>query len=234
MGKNLIQQRRGRGTSVFRALSFHSEGEVKFTKEGKARVVDLIRSNMTSAPLAVVEYEADSSKGLLIAAEGIKTGDVINIGEGASLTLGNVLYLKDIPVGTFVFNIESSPGDGGKFVRSSGASARIVSKMNGEVSIQLPSKKTKVFNENCRACIGVVSGGGRPEKPFLKAGNKYKVMRARNKYWPNVSGISMNAVAHPFGGKHSSKKGRPLQASRYDPPGRKVGMLSPKKTGRGK
>jgi large subunit ribosomal protein L2 len=86
----------------------------------------------------------------------------------------------------------------------------------------------------CRAIIGVIAGSGRPEKPFLKAGTKFFAMRAKNKLWPIVSGTSMNSVNHPFGGKSSHAKGIPTQSSRNAPPGRKVGKIAPKRTGRKK
>ena len=145
---------------------------------------------------------------------------------------GNVLQLKNIPEGTLIYNIESNPGDGGKFVRSSGTFARIVGKMKNKIIILLPSKKKKDFNPECRATIGIIAGGGRKEKPFLKAGKMYHKMRQKNKLYPKVCGVSMNAVDHPFGGSKSSHKGRPTQSGRFDPPGRKVGKISPKRTGR--
>ena len=64
--------------------------------------------------------------------------------------------------------------------------------------------------------------------------NKYYAMKAKNKMWPQVSGTSMNSVDHPFGGSSSHAKGIPTQASRNSPPGRKVGKIAPKRTGRRK
>ena len=142
--------------------------------------------------------------------------------------------LKDIPEGTLIFNIESQPGDGGKFVRSSGSFAKIVSKLDKYAIVQFPSKKQKRFNPNCRACIGTIAGGGRLEKPLLKAGVKYYKMRAKNKLWPKVSGGAQNAVDHPFGTSRSSRKSKARPAPRGAPPGRKVGMLASKRTGKKK
>jgi len=126
------------------------------------------------------------------------------------------------------------PGDGGKLVKTSGGVARIVSKSLKKVIVKLPSKKQKEFHPKCNATIGVIAGSGRVDKPFLKAGNKFKAMKAKGKYWPIVSGASMNAVDHPLGGARSSRKGRPTIAPRNAPPGRKVGMIRPRKTGRGR
>ena len=82
--------------------------------------------------------------------------------------------------------------------------------------------------------MGVIGGSGRTEKPFLKAGTRYFAMTAKNKVWPKVSGTSMNSVNHPFGGRSSHAKGIPTQSSRSAPPGRKVGKIAPKRTGRKK
>jgi len=133
-----------------------------------------------------------------------------------------------------IFNIESIPGDGGKFVRSSGTFAKVVSQMKDTVIVQLPSKKRKEFHPKCRASIGVVAGGGRPEKPLLKAGNSFFKMKAKNKLWPKVSGSAMNAVDHPFGNKRTSRKSKAKPISRNAPPGRKVGMVAARRTGRKK
>ena len=145
-----------------------------------------------------------------------------------------MLPLKSIPEGTLIYNIESNPGDGGKFVRASGAFAKIITKTEDGIVVELPSSKRRTFLPECRAIIGVIAGSGRTEKPFLKAGTKFFAMRAKNKFWPRVSGTSMNSVSHPFGGKSSHAKGIPTQASRNAPPGRKVGKIAPKRTGRRK
>ncbi|MDP7506019.1 MAG: 50S ribosomal protein L2 [Candidatus Woesearchaeota archaeon] len=236
MGKNLIQQRRGRGTPTYRSLKHKSKGKTGMVSltdqivEGK--IIDIVDCPSHSAPLLRVKYEAEEK--ISIAPEGVKVGDYISTGKSVAVKLGNTLPLSQIPDGTFIYNIEKNPGDGGKFVKSSGGFAKIVSKMADKVIVMLPSKKQKEFKLNCRASIGIVAGGGRPEKPFLKAGNKYYAMKAKNKLYPHVSGVSMNAVDHPFGGSSSSHKGIPTQSGRNDPPGRKVGMLSPRSTGRKK
>ena len=98
--------------------------------------------------------------------------------------------------------------------------------------ILLPSKKKKIISSKCRAMIGVVAGSGRLEKPFKKAGAKYYKMRAFGKVYPRTSGVSMNAVDHPFGGK--TKPGKHITVSRHMPPGKKVGSISPKRTGKRK
>lgn len=232
MGKNLIQQRRGRGTLTFRTPGHRFQGPAKqINKSGK--VVDVFHCPGHTAPLMSV-LSIDGEKQLSIAPEGIKVNDQLSAEGIAEPNPGNVLYLKDIPEGTSVYNIESRPGDGGKFVRSSGAFAKIIAKTAKAITVKLPSSKEKVFDPNCRAAIGVVAGAGRPEKPFLKAGTRFHRMRARNKLYPVVSGTSMNAVDHPFGGSCSTHKGRPTIAPKNAPPGRNVGKLRARRTGKQK
>ena len=236
MGKNLIQQRRGKGSPTYRAPSFRYKGKAKHANydiKVTGKIIDILHSSGHSAPLMKVAF-GDGKETLLQAPEGIRVGDEISIGDVTELKSGNVMALGNIPEGTAVYNIEHSPGDGGKFVRSSGASAKVFSKSVDKVVVILPSSKKKEFRADCKAVIGSIAGGGRTDKPVLKAGNKYHAMRAKNKLWPSVSGTSMNSVDHPFGGSSSGHKGRPTQSSRHAPPGRKVGKIAPRRTGRRK
>ncbi|MBS1266245.1 MAG: 50S ribosomal protein L2 [Candidatus Woesearchaeota archaeon] len=237
MGKNLIQQRRGKGSSTFTNLGHKSKGSIKHRRVDKevinGKIIDIVHCPGHSSPLLQIKYE-DNLKEFMLAPSGVKVGDVIEIGKAAKPKKGNTVPLKNIPEGTRIYNIESRPGDGGKFVRSTGATAKIVLKSKDKIVVQLPSKKQKSFNPNCLASIGVVAGGGRTEKPFYKAGKKYHANKAKGKYWPKVSGQAMNAISHPFGGSRSSRKGRPTIAPKHAPPGRKVGMIRPKRTGRKK
>ncbi len=229
MGKRILQQRRGRGTSLYRSPSHRFKGSVQHPSQG-GTIINLINCPGHSAPLMELLLE-NGEKIISPAPQGIKVNDQITVGE-KEIKKGNVLQLKDIPEGTSVYNIESQPGDGGKFVRSSGTFAKVVAKTVNSIIIKLPSRKEKSFHPTCRAAIGVIAGSGRTEKPFLKAGTKYHKMRARNKRYPSVSGTSMNAVDHPFGGTQSSHKGKPTIAPKHAPPGRKVGKLRPRRTGK--
>lgn len=238
MGKSLIQQKRGKGSPRYRAPSFRYIGKSGFARyeEGKvltANIVDILHSSGHSAPLIELKY-SNGEIGLLQAPDGVKVGDKLEIGENVELKIGNILPLRSIPEGTSIYNIESQPGDGGKFVRASGAFAKVITKMEEGVVVELPSRKRRTFLPECKAVVGVVAGSGRNEKPFLKAGTRFFAMRAKNKFWPQVSGTSMNSLSHPFGGSSSHAKGIPTQSSRNSPPGRKVGKIAPKRTGRHK
>ena len=181
----------------------------------------------------IVKYKEHKQNDLCIASEGIKVGDVLE-SCGSDLALGNVLLLKDIPEGTNIFNIEGIPGDGGKFIRSSGGSARILMNTESKIVVQFPSRKTRNFSPLCKATIGVVAGGGRTEKPLVKAGNNYYKHKAKNKLYPSVSGGAMNAVDHPFGNKRTARKAKAKPTSKNAPPGRKVGAVGARRTGRKK
>src|SRR3989338_427365 len=234
MGKRLIQQRRGRGTNTYRSPGHRFRGEVKHTlMETSGMVMDLVHCPGHSAPLMEVSY-ITGEKRLAFAPETIKVGDSIVVGPVAEVKEGNVLSLREIPEGTLIHNIELRPGDGGKMVRASGTFAKVVARSEEGVRVALPSKKEKLFLPACRAAIGILTGAGRTDKPFLKAGTRHKKMKARNKLYPKVCGVSMNAVDHPFGGSSSHIKGRPTQSPRNAPPGRKVGKIAPRRTGRKK
>ncbi|MEM1767969.1 MAG: 50S ribosomal protein L2, partial [Desulfurococcaceae archaeon] len=118
------------------------------------------------------------------------------------------------------------------FVRASGTYAVILSKSGGKTQIQLPSGKIIEVSSEARAMIGVIAGGGRPEKPLLKAGFSYHKWRVKARKYPRVRGLAMNPVSHPHGG--GRHVGRPTTVARNTPPGRKVGHISARRTGRRK
>ena len=231
MGKKLIQQRRGKGSSTFRAASRKYVGKIRHIKNAKGnvkgKIIDLVKCPGHYGPVAIVKYD-NNEEVLMMAPEGIRVGDSVMAGENVDMGAGNTAELKDVPEGTLIYNIESMPGDGGKFCRTSGTSGRVSAKFNDRVLILLPSKREKAFLPKCRANIGVIAGAGRKEKPIYKAGRKFHARKARNKYFPSVSATSMNAVDHPFGGSSSARHKMPLQSSRHDPPGRKAGNLAPR------
>lgn len=241
MGKRLILQRRGRGTPTYKAHSHRWIADVKhrtydeMEKTGMVRgkIVDLVHCAGHSAPLAQVQYDNKES-GYMLAPIGVKVNDPIASGAKAEPKVGNTLPLQYIPEGTTVYNIEGKPADGGKYVRAAGTTATVVSVTKDGVSVTLPSKKERIFSPNCRATIGVIAGAGRLDKPFLKAGKRHHLMRARGKLYPLTSGVAMNAVDHPFGSGRGRHVGKPKTPSRFAPPGAKVGKVGARRTGRKK
>ena len=147
--------------------------------------------------------------------------------------IGNVLPVGNIPAGALICDIELSPGDGGKIARSSGTYATVGAHTAQGTMIKFPSGKTKYVNDLCYATIGVVSGSGRPEKPFLKAGAMFKKKKAKGHKYPRTRGRAMVAAMHPFG---SSGKGghKVTTVSRGAPPGQKVGLIAARQSGRKK
>lgn len=235
MGKRIIAQARGRGGPRYRAPSFRYAGDARHKpwSEGTCAgtVRELVHSQGHSAPLAKIVYD-DGEEVLMPAAEGLAVGDVVRAGTEVPIEIGNSTALKNIPEGAPIYNVEGTPGDGGKYARASGVFAKVLARRADLVVIKLPSKKNKELSPECRATIGVLAGGGRLEKPFLKAGRKFYRMKARNKLYPRISGGAVNAVDHPFGNKRTSRKSKARPAPRHAPPGRKVGMIRPRRTGR--
>jgi large subunit ribosomal protein L2 len=155
------------------------------------------------------------------------------MGGAAAVEVGNILPVGKIPEGTMACNLELLPGDGGKVARSSGAYVMIVTHTPQGTIIRLPSGKTRYINDGCRATIGVVSGAGRTEKPFLKAGPKFHLMEAKGHKYPRTRGRAMVAAVHPYGSsKRSARKG--TTTSHGAPPGQKVGLIAARGTGRRK
>jgi large subunit ribosomal protein L2 len=237
MGRRIQGQRRGRGSPTFRAPSHRYKADLSHrnVEDGdvvSGTVVDIEHDPARSAPVAAVEFE-DGDHRLVLAPEGIGVGDEIQVGVSSAIEPGNTLPLAEIPEGVPICNVESNQGDGGKFARASGVNATLMAHDRNVAVVQLPSDEVKRLDPQCRATIGVVAGGGRTEKPFVKAGNKHHKMKARGTKWPNVRGVAMNAVDHPFGGGGRQHPGKPKSISRNAPPGRKVGDISSKRTGRG-
>lgn len=239
MGKNIISQRRGRGTSTYRSPSHRFIGRISYPKydqkqkEGlvAAQVIDLFLDPGHSAPIAQIQYQS-GEKDYIFAYNGMHTNKVIFFGSQAKPEQGNIVPLKNIPIGATIFNIEKSPGDGGKFIRSAGSFATVAAKTDSTVTILFPSKTQKDFNPESRATIGVLASSGKKDKPFVKAGKRHHAMRAKNKLYPQTSGVAMNAVDHPFGSGRGRHIGKPKTPSRFAPPGRKVGSIRARRTGK--
>jgi len=237
MGKRILAQRKGRGTLTWRSPSHRHVGAVKYRpfKEGedqfKFKVIELIHSPGRGAPVARIRYE-DGKKGLWLPPESIFEGqEFIQAKGGQPIEVGTILPLKEIPLGTLVYNVEGKPQDGGKFARASGVSAIVRNRSENKVEILFRSKKRKWFHENCLCTVGVVAGGGRTDKPFVKAGNKFYYVQSKAKKWPVVRGVAMVAASHPYGGGAKQSPHKPTTTSRNAPPGRKVGQIAARRTG---
>jgi len=246
MGRVIRGQRKGAG-SVFKSFTRLRKQPSKLraldtseaNKYVKGKIREIIHDSGRGAPLAVVEfYNQRSYKKqveYMVAVEGMYTGQFIFFGKKAQIKVGNCLPIGEMPEGTYICNIEESPGDRGKICRASGSYAIITAHMadQGVTRLKLPSgTKTKIIPSNCRACIGIVAGGGRLDKPMLKAGNAYHKYKAKRNCWPKVRGVAMNPVEHPHGGGNHQHIGKPSTIRRDAPHGRKVGLIAAKRTGR--
>ena len=235
MGKRIIQRARGRGGPRYRVRRRAFKFEIEYPSEqGMGKVIKLINSGGHTAPLAKIKV--NDKVFYNPAFNEMIEGQEIEIG-GKNINKGNILELGNVPIGASVFNIEVNPGDGGKLIRAGGSSALVTKKHEGKVAVMLPSKKEKWFNEKSRATIGIVAGHGRLEKPIMKAGRKFHLMKSRGKLWPRTSAVKMNVIDHPFGsgrGKNISHGRKGKIPKRNAPPGAKVGSLRARRTGRRK
>lgn len=235
MGKRLIQQRRGKINTKFNSPSHRFKGEIKYDYKNnltEGTILDIIHDPGRTSPIASVKL-SDNRIIKIIAPEGIKTGDKIRFNDDKKdISVGNILSVGKIPEGAPIYNIELLPGDGGKLVRAGGSTATVVSHEKNITVIQLPSGSFKRISSDCKATIGVVAGGGRHDKPFLKAGKKHYSFRTRGKQYPIVRGVAMTAVNHPHGGGRHQHVGGPSTIKRGSSPGTKVGNIAAKRTGR--
>ncbi|MCD6522840.1 MAG: 50S ribosomal protein L2 [Candidatus Diapherotrites archaeon] len=236
MGRPIGTQKRGKGSHRYRRPSHRYKTEAHYRPNNggilKGVITGFDHDPSKTAILMKVKWQ-DGNESLYLAPEGVFVNDMIEQGAGASLSIGNVLPLSEIPEGMPVFNIEKVPGDGGTIVRASGTAAFVIAKKGDKVIVRLPSKRMKPLDGKCRAMIGIVAGGGRTEEPFVKAGNKYHRERAKGKRYPIVRGVAMNPVAHPHGGSQHHT-GKATTVKRQTPPGRKVGHIAARRTGRRK
>eukprot|EP00010_Vexillifera_abyssalis_P007454 CAMPEP_0201547060 /NCGR_PEP_ID=MMETSP0173_2-20130828/3460_1 /ASSEMBLY_ACC=CAM_ASM_000268 /TAXON_ID=218659 /ORGANISM="Vexillifera sp., Strain DIVA3 564/2" /LENGTH=256 /DNA_ID=CAMNT_0047955973 /DNA_START=41 /DNA_END=811 /DNA_ORIENTATION=+ len=245
MGRVIRSQRKGRG-SVFTAHTKHRKGAAKHRaidyseRRGFIRGVvrEIIHDPGRGAPLARVvfrhPYRYKKVTETFIATEGMYTGQSVFCGAKAQLAVGNTLPLARVPEGATVSNVEIKTGDRGKLARASGNYITVIShnKDTGKTRIRLPSGSKKTVPSTARCTVGIVAGGGRIDKPLLKAGNAYHKYKAKRNAWPRVRGVAMNPVEHPHGGGNHQHIGHASTCRRDAPPGRKCGLIAARRTGR--
>lgn len=154
-----------------------------------------------TARIALIAY-VDGEKRYIVAPDKLKVGDKVLSGRSVAPDIGNSMPLKNIPLGTTVHNVEYSPGNGGKLIRSAGASAQVIAKSEKYVTLKMPSTEIRMINGECMATIGVVSNPDHFNEVMGKAGrNRWKGVR------PTVRGTVMNPVDHPMGGGEGKSSG---------------------------
>ena len=165
-GRITVRHRGGGAKRKYRVIDF------KRNKDGMEATVQSIEYDPNrSANIALLKYE-DGTKTYIIAPLGLKKGDVVISGEGADIKPGNAMELKNIPVGTMIYNIELSPGKGGQLVRSAGNTAQLMAKEGDFAQVRLPSGEVRMIRLNCRATIGQVGNTDHENINIGKAGRK--------------------------------------------------------------
>ncbi len=241
MGKRIRVQRRGRGGSTYRASTHKRVAAAQYPamtpKEAyeiavKGTIESLVHDPGRGAPLAFVKFE-NGDTCYMVPPEGTHEGQLIQLGGKAPAEVGNILPLGKVPEGTLVSNLELRPGDRGKLAKSSGAYATVVAHTPQGTMIRLPSRRTRYVNDYCMATIGVVAAAGRTDKPFLKAGEKFHLMKAKGHKYPRTSGRKMVPAVHPYGSSKRSAR-RTTTTSHGAPPGQKVGLIAARGPGQKK
>ena len=192
----------------------------------KYRIIDFKRMNEAPATVVGIEYDPNRSayiallqneagdKSYIIAPVGLKDGDVVYTGADSDIKPGNTLPIENIPVGTFIHNIELYPGKGAQLVRSAGVAAQLLSKENGIAQVRLPSGEVRIVRLDCKATIGQVGNVEHDTVKIGKAGKK-RHMGIR----PTVRGSVMNPCDHPHGGgEGKSPIGRPTPVTPWGKP----------------
>ena len=188
-GRITVRHHGGGNRNKYRIIDFKRD-----KMDVNATVLTLEYDPNRSAHIALVQYE-DGEKRYIITPNGLKVGDVIMSGKDADIKPGNALPLANIPVGTFIHNIELYPGKGAQLARAAGVMAQLISKDGGIAQIRLPSGEVRIVRLDCKATIGQV---GNFEHNTIKVG---KAGKTRHKgFRPTVRGSVMNPCDHPHGG----------------------------------
>ena len=216
-GRITVRHRGGGVKRKYRIIDF------KRNKDGiVANVIAIEYDPNRSANIALLEYE-DGERTYIIAPLGLKVGNKVVSGEGADIKPGNALFIKDIPVGTLIHNIELMPGRGAQLVRSAGNSAQLMAKEGAYAQVRLPSGEVRMISVKCKATIGEVGNQDHENISIGKAGRKRHMG-----FRPTVRGVVMNPNDHPHGGgEGKSPIGRPSPVTPWGKPA--LGLKTRKK-----
>ncbi len=206
-GRITVRHQGGGNKRRYRIIDFRRE---KFGIP--AKVFSIEYDPNRSARIALLHY-ADGEKRYILAPKGLKVGDVLMSGPDAEIRVGNTLPLINIPVGTFVHNVEFKPGLGGKIARSAGSSVQLMARESGYALLKMPSGELRRVRETCMATIGSVGNEQHSNESYGKAGKK-RWLGIR----PTVRGMTMNPVDHPMGGGEGKGKGGNIPQSPWGTP----------------
>ena len=195
-GRRSMRYRGGGNKNMYRVVDFKRN-----KKEIPATVASIEYDPNRTAFIALLNY-ADGEKRYIIAPQGLQIGATVLSGDAVAPEIGNALQMKNMPLGTNIHNIEMQPGQGGKLVRSAGASAQLTNKEEKYAVLKMPSGELRKVLINCYATVGVVSNSDHSLEMAGKAGrNRWKGIRPRNR------GVAMNPVDHPMGGGEGKASG---------------------------
>ena len=197
-GRITVRHKGGGNRRKYRIIDF------KRNRTDAAVILGIEYDPNRSANIALIQYE-DGEKAYIIAPEGLKVGEKVEMNDTADIKVGNCMPIANIPVGTYIHSIELHPGRGGQLVRSAGMGAQLMAKENGYAQVRLPSGEVRMIALNCKAVIGIVGNSDHENIKIGKAG-RTRHMGIR----PTVRGSVMNPCDHPHGGgEGKSPIGRP-------------------------
>jgi len=199
--------------------------DFKRNKDSVPGIVERIEYDPNrTAHIALVKY-LDGERRYIIAPKGLKSGDRIQNGSDAPISVGNCMPLRDIPLGTQIHCIEMKPGKGAQIARSAGASVQLLAKDGQSVTLRLRSGEMRKVPSDCRATIGEVSNSEHNLRSLGKAGAKrWRGVR------PTVRGVAMNPVDHPHGGGEGRTSGGRHPVSPWGTPTKGYKTRSNKRT----
>jgi large subunit ribosomal protein L2 len=166
-----------------------------------AKVFSIEYDPNRSARIALLHY-IDGEKRYILAPDGLKVGDTVQAGPGSEIKVGNALKLKDIPLGSFVHNVELKPGKGGQLGRSAGASLQLMAREGNYATLKMPSGEVRMVNVECMATYGTVGNADHLNISIGKAGRSRWLGKR-----PHTRGVAMNPVDHPMGGGEGKSSG---------------------------
>jgi large subunit ribosomal protein L2 len=195
-GHVTVWHRGGGNRRTYRIIDFKRE------KIGVSAKVGSIEYDPNRAARIALLHYRDGEKRYIIAPVGLQIGDEVVSGKGAEIKIGNALPLSNMPLGTFIHNIELRPGEGAKLVRSAGSSAQLIAKEEKQVQVKLSSGEVRFIPSECMATVGQVSNPDHENISYGKAGRIRWFGRR-----PIVRGVAMNPIDHPLGGGEGKASG---------------------------
>lgn len=194
-GKITVRHRGGGHKRLYRKISFNR------TKNIEGYIKKILYDPNRSANIAYVKNDLESF--FILAPEGLQLNQYIQSSENAELKVGNALPLRNIPIGSVIHNISTTPNTGGKLIRSAGTSALLLQKINNHYArLRLSSGELKILLLTCLATLGIVSNINHKKIKLGKAGRSRWLNRR-----PSVRGVAMNPVDHPHGGGEGKTSG---------------------------